>query len=198
MIKTLPFDELNVLRDIAAEDVRVTGQLSVKPKQMVDTVLDLLVMVYLLGYDAVNETLGTSASPNIDRQKEVIYKKIAGKDFEQRIEEYSLSGSVEEMMCVAETDLVRVYNQAVLDAANALSENNILSEGEYKGRQVTKTWATMLDERVRDTHAYLEGTSVPLNAEFYTFDGDHAQAPGGFTAAQNNVRCRCQLDISVM
>ena len=56
---------------------------------------------------------------------------------------------------------------------------------------VTKTWGTMLDESVRETHSYLESVSVPLEEEFFTFDGDHAPYPGLFQKAENNVNCRC-------
>ena len=28
---------------------------------------------------------------------------------------------------------------------------------------------------------------------FYTYDGDHASAPGLFELAENNVNCRCEL-----
>lgn len=228
MIKTLPFDELNTLRDVAAEDVQLYGELSVKPKQMSEFVFDLLIMAYVFGYDAVNETLKTSVKPQTEKEYETIFKEIAGKTFEQRVYEYSVEGNVENIIRVAETDMVRIYNQAVLDAAHAAQEaarrqkqqeqgqqtaseeeggafpsgegGGGQAEGEtaYDGSPLSKTWVTMLDEKVRDTHQYLEGMTVPLDDEFYTYDGDHAQAPGGFTAAQNNCGCRCMLDISVM
>lgn len=213
----MPFDELNTLRDVAAEDVQLYGALSVKPKQMSDFVFDLLIMAYVFGYDAVNETLKTSVKPQTEKEYEVIFKEIAGKTFEQRVYEYSIEGNVENIIRVAETDMARIYNQAVLDAAHAAQEaarrqkqqeqaQQTVEEGggqveegtAYDGSPLSKTWVTMLDEKVRDTHQYLEGMTVPLDDEFYTYDGDHAQAPGGFTAAQNNVGCRCQLDISVM
>lgn len=34
------------------------------------------------------------------------------------------------------------------------------------------------DNLVRETHKYLEGQSVPLEEEFFTYDGDHAPYPG--------------------
>ena len=187
MIKPLPFDELNTLKQYALEDVQYTGTLSVKPKKMTDAVLDFLILAYLLGYEAVNETLGSNVKPVPEKQTEAIYKKVAGRSFDERVTEYSISGSVEEIARVAETDMTRVYNQAVIDAAKEAEKEN--------GQRLNKVWSTMLDEKVRDTHAYLEGMSVPLDAEFYTYDGDHAQAPCGFTSAENNCGCRCQLDI---
>ena len=51
----------------------------------------------------------------------------------------------------------------------------------------------MADEKVRDTHQYLELMTVDIDEDFYTYDGDHASAPGMFELAQNNVNCRCEL-----
>ena len=74
----------------------------------------------------------------------------------------------------------RVYNSAVQNS------------GKNTGlRGVTKNWITIGDAKVRETHRYLEGQSVALDDYFYTFDGDYAMQPGGFTRAENNVNCRC-------
>jgi hypothetical protein len=53
----------------------------------------------------------------------------------------------------------------------------------------------MLDDRVRETHDYLEGVRVGIDDLFYTFDGDAAYAPGGFGDPSNNVNCRCYLTL---
>jgi hypothetical protein len=51
----------------------------------------------------------------------------------------------------------------------------------------------MMDEKVRDTHQYLEGMTVGIEEDFWTYDNDHASAPGLFEFAENNVNCRCEL-----
>lgn len=58
---------------------------------------------------------------------------------------------------------------------------------------IRKTWNTMGDDRVRDTHAVLDGTSKALNEAFFTIDGDSAMSPGRFILPENNVGCRCWL-----
>jgi hypothetical protein len=67
-----------------------------------------------------------------------------------------------------------------------------LDTAKYAGAK-SKTWVTMMDDRVRDTHDYLEGETVGIGEDFYTYDGDHASAPGLFELAENNVNCRCEL-----
>ena len=81
---------------------------------------------------------------------------------------------------IAETEMHRIANTAALDTAK------------YAGAK-SKTWVTMLDDKVRDTHDYLEGETVDIDEDFYTYDGDHASAPGLFELAENNVNCRCEL-----
>jgi hypothetical protein len=53
----------------------------------------------------------------------------------------------------------------------------------------------MQDDRVRDTHDYLEGMVVPFSSRFYTYDGDSADYPGGFTLPENNIGCRCVVEV---
>lgn len=84
---------------------------------------------------------------------------------------------------IAETEMHRIANTAALDTAV------------FAGAK-TKTWVTMLDDRVRDTHEYLEGETVGIRDDFYTFDGDHAVAPGLFSLPENNINCRCELVFS--
>lgn len=73
--------------------------------------------------------------------------------------------------------------------ANRCFNSGVLEAG--KGENVTKTWETMEDEKVRDSHWFLQGKTIPFEEEFVTFDGDSALAPGMFQEADNNVNCRC-------
>ena len=136
--------------------------------------------------------LYTEIAPTYAEMRDSIYKKVAGKDFMQRIDEYVESGTVEDFMRVAETDSHRVYNDASVTTAN-----EAVKSGKVDGSNLFKTWNTMLDDRVRDTHQYLEGVTIPFDAEFYTYDGDHAFEPGGFEKAENVVGCRCYLTYSL-
>ena len=81
---------------------------------------------------------------------------------------------------ILETEMHRDANEAALETARHAGAT-------------TKTWVTMLDDKVRETHDYLEGVTVGIDDEFITFDGDKATAPGLFSLAENNVNCRCEL-----
>ena len=87
---------------------------------------------------------------------------------------------MDDLIRIAETETHRDANTAALETAKKAGAKN-------------KTWITMMDEKVRDTHQYLEGMTVGIDEEFWTYDNDHASAPGMFEFAENNVNCRCEL-----
>ena len=78
--------------------------------------------------------------------------------------------------------------------ANRCFNTGVMKAGEGTVGFV-KTWETMGDERVRLSHEYLEGTTIPLEDEFITIGGDSALAPGMFKDPENNVNCRCWVTL---
>ena len=56
-----------------------------------------------------------------------------------------------------------------------------------------KEWLAVIDGATRDTHAALDGKVVNVAEDFIAFDGDSADAPGGFSDAGNNINCRCAV-----
>lgn len=177
----LPIDEINNLKPRLIE-LKENGNFNTE--EIEDSVLDLLIMSYVFGCDAVNEDLETEIAPKTEQMQESIYKPIADKTFVERIREYVRDEDIESIMRVADTESHRVYNEGQFNTAN------------NSGLNVNKTWVTMLDERVRDTHVFLEGVSVALNEKFYTYDGDSAYYPSGFESASENCNCRCELQFS--
>lgn len=213
----LDFDELNSFREFREE------LLSMKPSEIMDQkfrlrdeVEWLLEFAYMLGFDRAREELGviaedlqpflpsdyvtptsTSLTPNVSslepivptlpidydqRMSEAVNKEIAGKTFADRVLEHAEKGDAQAILRVAETDGNRVYNSGGLLGA--------------RGEATTKTWETMQDDRVRETHDYLKSMTVPIDEDFYTYDGDHASCPCGFENVENNANCRCWLTFS--
>ena len=128
--------------------------------------------------------MGSFLMPAVDDVMKVIDAKVAGKTWRERAEEYFANGgSVDDLVRIAETETHRDANTAALDTAK-------------KAGATKKTWVTMMDDRVRETHSSLEGVSAPIDGDFVTWDGDRAQAPGLFSFPQNNINCRCELIFS--
>lgn len=184
MASILPFDALNNF----TESLRARfadGQLPKGDKQeeedVIDELLDLFLLAYSMGNIATNENLSSDWMPPVDEVMKTVDERVAGKTWRERVAEYfENGGSVDDLVRIAETETHRDANTAALRTAKQAGAK-------------FKTWATMLDDRVRETHDYLEGSTVEIDEEFYTYDGDHASAPGLFELAENNVNCRCIL-----
>lgn len=158
-------------------------------KPWTDDILSLLINAYRKGVQAASEMLAYDLTVDVRSMDEVIYLVIDGKTFEDRVADHVLSGDLQGLQTLAESEFHRVYNAAVLDGGHQYQSS--------VGYGVTKNWYTVMDDKVRETHRYLEGASVSLDEEFWTFDGDHAAYPGGFTKAENNVNCRCTVELHI-
>lgn len=151
-----------------------------------DDLFDLLVEAYLLGIDHASDTLEQVVISDPDRMEEAIYRKIDGQTFEDRAVTHVRTGNMAALQTLAESEYHRVFNQGAADGAKEVAKET--------GRPVYKTWRTMRDDRVRETHFDLEGQTIPQNEYFFANDGDQALYPGGFANPENNVNCRCWLD----
>lgn len=179
-----PFDEINALES-RAKALKSPDRAAKREEvdKYIDEVTDLFVMAYVYGTMEVAGELGEALDPDMGDMRSAIEKRYEGKDYKDRIREYMAGGTDYDIDRVIETDAHRIYNTAKYDGAR-------------KGGAVMKTWGTMLDDRVRDTHEYLEGVTIPLDAEFYTFKGNKALYPGQFGVAEEDCGCRCYLTYS--
>lgn len=185
MSSILPFDELNKLTDQIREwfgDQPLPQKNNKEIKEdVLDMLLDFFLLSYAMGNTVTNENLGTDWIPSAEAALQTVNKVVAGKTWTQRVEDYfSNGGTGDDLIRIAETEMHRDANEAALSTARRAGAKN-------------KTWITMADEKVRSTHEYLEGMTVGIDEDFYTYDGDFASAPGLFALAENNVNCRCEL-----
>lgn len=186
----LPVDEINAFEDRLKVHFTDEGKGRIKSRQdaedIIDELLDLFLLAYANGATATNTELGTAVMPSVDAVDAAVYAPVAGETWRDRVLGYFDSGgTLYDIRRIAETDATRIYNQGAVDAVVA---NNATAS-------TVKRWRTMGDEKVRDTHDYLEGMEVPFTSRFYTYDGDSADYPGGFSLPENNVNCRCVVEV---
>ena len=184
----LPTDEINALEERLKVHFNDEGKIKSRQdaEDIIDELLDLFLLSYANGATATNSELGTSVMPSVDAVDAAVYAPVAGETWRDRVMGYyETGGSMFDIARIAETDATRIYNQGAVDTvvANGL-------EG-----STSKRWRTMQDDRVRDTHDYLEGMVIPFGSRFYTYDGDSADYPGGFSLPENNVNCRCVVEV---
>lgn len=184
MASILPFDELNRFADQIRQRYGKEKLKSEDAEDIIDELLELFLLSYAMGNEVTGANLGKFWQPSIEDVQETINAKVAGKTWRERTKDYFANGgNVDDIVRIAETEMHRIANTSALNTATKVGATK-------------KTWVTMLDDRVRETHDYLEGMSVPIGEDFYTYDGDHASAPGLFELAENNVNCRCELMFS--
>ena len=188
MASVMPFDELNKLtlqiRERFGDQPLPTKNNQQIKEDVLDMLLDFFLLSYAMGNTVTNANLNGDWIPTTEDALKTVNKKVADKTWTERVEEYFSSGGTgDDLVRIAETEMHRDANEAALKTA-------------MEAGATRKTWATMLDDRVRETHDYLEGETVGIDEDFYTYDGDHAPAPGLFELAENNVNCRCELIFS--
>lgn len=186
----LPVDEINAFEDRLKVHFTDEGKGRIKSRKdaedIIDELLDLFLLAYANGATATNTELGTAVMPSVDAVGAAVYAPVAGETWRDRVLGYfDNGGTLYDIRRIAETDATRIYNQGAVDAvvANGLQGST------------SKRWRTMMDDRVRDTHDYLEGMEVPFGSRFYTYDGDSAEYPGGFSLPENNIGCRCVVEV---
>lgn len=170
----LKFDEINALQADLDEDLNT----------LLNRAYNLLKSAYIEGWTYVGAMalLSDLAYSESEIERE-IFKEIKGEDAFDRLEDAWNSKDSARVALILSTEYHRMFNT-----------------GEYKRADTEglthKKWVTMKDDRVRETHHYLEGISVPIDTAFITFDGDEAQYPGGFSTPENNCNCRCYLEFT--
>ena len=171
------FDELH--------NLSIENRALMTESEFLDWAESVLILAYASGVEAVASDLADSDlldmaidSTDIDNLEKALDFVVDGKTYKDRLSEYYNEGSDAEITRVMETEYHRMFNTGGYDTA-------------VKQGAIYKQWITVGDDKVRDTHRYLEGIRVPIDMPFVTYDGDSAMTPGGFSLAENNVNCRC-------
>lgn len=183
----MPFDELNTfVNEQLPTHFNEEGHIRSKQDEedIIDELLDLFLLAYANGNEAVNFDLGTEVSPLYDDVMRVINRDIAGKTWEDRVHEYfDNGGTIGDIIRIAETETHRDANEAAYETAKAAGATK-------------KIWHCMMLDTSRDTHRYLNGVSAPIDGEFYSFRGGSTLFPGQWGIAEEDVNCLCWLTYS--
>lgn len=145
-----------------------------------DDFIELLAEAYFLGIEELSSELRKKVESELDEMEDIMWAEIAGETFIDRMDKHLANGDYGLLKNLAESEFHRVYNAAMFSGAK-------------RSGAVSKTWNSMRDWRVRDTHWILDGTTIPIDDYFLSMSGDAALEPGGFETADENANCRCYL-----
>jgi hypothetical protein len=85
----------------------------------------------------------------------------------------------------------RIVRTEATNAANYATEQ--AAANLFSGQDLTKTWRSGFDARVRDAHRSANGQVVPFNSKF-SVGGESLQRPGDPNGSASNViNCRCSM-----
>lgn len=201
MTDNLPaFDELNEIRTTISGEMTemLAMDKRIDRRRCEDIIFELITMGYVYGIEVAGLDLEEDLPVDAERMRDVAWKRTAGENFSDRIDthikafeesakdEAATRKLAEQLSVIAETETHRAINTGEQDGADYYAD-------EHPKETLFKQWVTMGDDRVRDTHDYLEGAIVPKDARFYTYDSDSARFPGDFVLPENNCGCRCIL-----
>ena len=182
----MPFDELNTFENGLFIHFNADGKIASKQdaEDIIDELLDLFLLAYANGAEITRESLESQIIIPFEDVMETVDKEIDGKTWRERVMDYYENGGTEyDIRRIAETETHRDANAAAYEIA-------------VRSGATRKTWQTMMDDRVRDTHEYLQGVSAPIDGEFYSFRGGSTMYPGQWGIAEEDCGCRCWLTYS--
>lgn len=94
---------------------------------------------------------------------------------------------------ISETMAAQAYNSGRFQSVQQMVERGLITMD-----QVSKKWRTMRDERVRHSHAVMNGQVQPLNMPFISGNGNALMYPGDGTAPpEETYNCRCSLTYTI-
>lgn len=195
-------DELHNLTDSAVAEIESMIKEDMTDKEIEeveDSILDLLILSYVYGTDDADFILGSAKPPDTKAMEKALYRKIDGKDWKVRVEANLRKPTIIPVITpegetygkptvdvsrIINTETHRIYNEAVTN------------RGRESGEPLRKTWVTMEDYKVRDSHTYLNEQTVGLDERFYTYDGKSAMYPGDFGYPEEDCNCRCYIKLT--
>ena len=220
----LNFDEIRALAgDVYAEVQDEPKQ--VQRKRICDWFEEMLIDAYIAGLESTGLPIDPVFDP--ETANRILHKEIDGKTYVDRLITHIENGDAGRIENLAESESHRVSEAGAYETAKQAQEqfnrqareeiSNRIGNAPYTpqngsqrasfgmrgvqpipgARVVEKVRATMEDERVRETHNFLDGVGVPLGTLFVAIDGDSARYPGDFAKAENNTNCRCTLTYRV-
>ena len=181
-MRILPIDELNILKGEYGESGTPITDFALE--DIIEDLLDIFLLAMARGVLSVNEQFGTEYKPSAVQVEKTIYEKIDGVTWEDRVRTwYENGGTTADVIRIAETESHRIGNEAAYTAAKEVGATR-------------KTWHCMMLPTSREEHIWLNGVTVPIDAEFYNEKGQSTLYPGQWGVPEQDVNCLCELSYS--
>ena len=183
-MRILPIDEINNLKAKYQSKGADTPITDFEITDIIDDLLDIFLLAVANGTISINDKFGTDYRPTATQIEKMIYEKVDGAGWEDRIRTwYENGGTAADIIRIAETESHRIGNETAYEAAKAVGAKN-------------KTWICQMLPTSRDTHIYLNNTKVGIDDYFYSYRGGKTLYPGQFGEAEEDCNCLCEVEYS--
>ena len=113
MPRILPLDELNVIKGKYERSGSDTPITDFGLYDIIDDLLDIFLLAIANGVVSINSQFGTDYQPDAEQIEKIVYEKIDGVTWEDRIETwYKEGGTGADVVRIAETESHRIGNEA--------------------------------------------------------------------------------------
>lgn len=99
-----------------------------------------------------------------------------------------IAGEAYQVDRVIRTEAHRCMNEAKLETFLEINK-------EYP---IHKRWVSASDERTREAHHALEGTTIPVEDNFESINGGQGMAPGQMGLPEDDINCRCWMTLELV
>lgn len=117
------------------------------------------------------------------------------EDTRQTYDDVSVTVKVAVAGTVVGASIGMLYQKSDQIATDALIKKTqeLIANGEFTAPNMTKTWQTMGDLKVRDIHAMRDGSTIAWEKEWKGFNGSTGFAPRMFGEPKEDANCRCMI-----
>lgn len=107
----------------------------------------------------------------------------------------SLDGDYKKAVTIVRTEAGRAREAGHFESAKSINDT---LKGGVSGMRMVKTWKTMRDGAVRDTHSPMNGVTIEIDQDFDLPSGAKAKAPKQSGVASEDINCRCYASYDLM
>jgi hypothetical protein len=172
MIRALATDGVNISETLTQKDI----------KQLIQKRIAGLTL-----YDRIERNRKRFLTQLRDVLLSAFKKKETYEEVSKRIRSLTESQGAR-MRLIVRTEVHRLRNQIMFSLAKLVSKSGI---------KLKKTWIARMDNRTRQAHIKLNGTTKPIKQDFTSTAGGHGPAPGLMGNPSDDINCRCRLRLAL-
>lgn len=143
--------------------------------------------------DALNRALRDRRFDPTVRRAIELDEPLTARQIDRMVQRYQERFILHRSGVIARTEALRAVH-----AGDEEMWQQAIERGVVDPQDITTTWVTALDERVRASHSFMNGQQAAFGEPFRSGDGNTLRFPGDPNApGSDTIQCRCVLDRTI-